>query len=582
MLGHPNDFISRQDIKDVIARSQSVLKSAGKYKMALWTLAGVMQDMSESVIDLSRCRAVKQAERIQGGVKPDGLKRCGELHLTMSKRIRELGDRVQRELEDPLQKGIEEHANTVVSNDKRLAYMGKEIQDKIKKAETDTRKRRNRNPEQIQQAVKNLAQYTAELQDLKYVNQNVVLGEEARNIRSIEAQWSTLLRSLAILFGQCVAGAAGCADELSEDQKAGANAILTETVFGASKRNNSTKKSEGPSRRVSRRGSLDSNIGSDLRHHEEAMKSASLGRAVAQLAGAVAAATIPAPERRDSSLTANETTVPASSGAGGAEEAASNSSAPQLSLPAFSRLGNDNDATSPKEQSPTVTTPSTQVPPRPIIKSNNSSSTIEREKRRVAFPTSKPIATVRSSVIEPTTSQNLTSTLSSLYPDIFAAENTQIASVPVSRHGGNLRTPAVYVAGGDGDAESQMGSVVGASESLVGVMSSTKAADLVYAIHDFTARSTKEMSLVKGDVIEVRKRQGTWIYGTKLQRKRKDGTDKPMSPSIESPSSSRGFVDRFRRGPPQQQQQQEAGSPPEIKPEVGWIPMAFVAKFSAV
>ncbi|KND01078.1 uncharacterized protein SPPG_04170 [Spizellomyces punctatus DAOM BR117] len=580
MLGQPNDSISRQDIKDVIARSQSVLKVAGKYKMALWTLAGVMQDMSESVIDLSRCRAVKQAERIRGGVKPDGLKRCGELHLTMSKRIRELGDRVQRELEDPLQKGIEEHANTVVANEKRLAYMGKEIQDKIKKAETDTRKRRNRNPEQIQQAVRNLAQYTAELQDLKYVNQNVILGEEARNIRSMEAQWSTLLRSLAILFGQCVAGAAGCADELSEDQKSDANAILTETVFSASKRNNSIKTSDGPSRRVSRRGSLDSNIGPDQRHHEEAMKSASFGRAVAQLAGAVAAATIGAPERQDSSLTANDTTEPASSGTA-AEEAASNSSAPQLSLPAFSRLGNENDAPSPKEQSPTVTTPSSQFPPRPIIKSNNSSSTIEREKRRVAFPTSKPIATVRSSVIEPTTSQNLTSTLSSLYPDIFAAENTQIASVPVSRHGGNLRTPAVYVAGGDGDAESQMGSVVGASESLVGVMSSTKAADLVYAIHDFTARSAKEMSLTKGDVIEVRKRQGTWIYGTKLQRKKKDGTDKPMSPSVESPSSSRGFADRFRRGPPQQQQPQ-ADSPPEIKPEVGWIPMAFVAKFSAV
>ncbi|KAI9092617.1 hypothetical protein DFS34DRAFT_632499 [Phlyctochytrium arcticum] len=559
---HENGAISRQDIKDAVVRSQLVLKTAAKYKMALWTLAGAMQDMSEAIIDLGRCRAVKMAERSNpSGVRQDGMNVCGELHLTMSKRIREFGDRVQREFEDPFQRGIEEHANIVVSNEKRLAYMGKQLQEKIKKAEGEVRKRRNKSSEQGQLAAKELAMYTRELQELKHANVNVILGEEARNLRAMEQQWAKLLKSQALLFGQCVAGAAACADDFSGETpgRGTGAAILKDTLFS----NQIASAAEAQS--SARRGSLDSNVNfhteTNSKQVEDAARFNSLGRAVAKLAGAVASQTSTGPG--SPSLPSSRTgTVQQSSGA------------PKLSLPAFSvSLGDTVEKTS--------FTPS--QPPRPIIKSKSAATVGAAEKgtRRVMFPTATPIATVSSGTLETPTSPNLTLSLSSLYPDIFATN--QIVSEPVQPHKAVPRNPAVYVPDGDGDAESQMGSVVGASESLVSVVHSHSKADLVYAIHDFAARSSKEMSLLKGDVIEVRKRQGTWIYGTKLQRKRKgDGTLVPSASPSPPPqnSTAKGFVDRFRRGPPQQQAPQPQVGP-ALKPEVGWIPMAFVAKFSA-
>ncbi|KAJ3205406.1 hypothetical protein HDU67_008873, partial [Dinochytrium kinnereticum] len=61
-----------------------------------------------------------------------------------------------------------------------------------------------------------------------------------------------------------------------------------------------------------------------------------------------------------------------------------------------------------------------------------------------------------------------------------------------------------------------------------------------------------------GDVVIVHRRQGTWIYGTKV--KRRDGS----GGEVEAASVT------------------EAASPtsPTAKPDVGWIPVAFVAKYS--
>ncbi|KAI8846116.1 hypothetical protein BC829DRAFT_419448 [Chytridium lagenaria] len=77
-------------------------------------------------------------------------------------------------------------------------------------------------------------------------------------------------------------------------------------------------------------------------------------------------------------------------------------------------------------------------------------------------------------------------------------------------------------------------------------------AEMVIALHAFVARSGKEMSLAKGDVVVVHRRQGTWIYGTKARRKTED---------------AEGGEEATANGDGK-------------KPEMGWIPVAFVAKYS--
>ncbi|KAI8822254.1 uncharacterized protein EV422DRAFT_577928 [Fimicolochytrium jonesii] len=576
MLGSTNaDTVGRQDVKEAIARSQAVLKVANKYRVALWSLAGVMQDMSEVLVDLGRCKAVRVAEKTKAhGLQQDAVQHCGELHLTMSKRFREIGDCVHRELEEPLQNSIEEHAQTVTANEKRLLQMEREIQDKIKKAEVKSKKKWMRDNTQTQQAAKDHARYVAELSDLKFFNQNIIVGEEARNLRVMEGHLAKLLQSMTGSMDHCVHGAKACVEELKDSncqkslsspgRPSPLDRVNTAPVL-------STNLLATPSLR---RGSLDSNLGEVAQADDEPIiQYNSLGRRGAKR------------ERNASAGAALSTSSPNKSSPVSA-------GFPQLSLPTFTPLSGDS---SPTKVFTRENFSFGAAAPKSIIKqntNNTSNTTTDRsgtptstgsprssseQKRRVAFPTSKPIATVQSESETPITDLlGGGATLSSLYPDIFAAESMNIASVPVIAHTAVVRNPAVYVAGGEGDAASEIGSVVGTTESLVGMIPLKKGMDLVYAIHDFTARSAKEMSLRKGDVIEVKKRHGTWIYGTKFTRRAKiPGPSTPTTPTDPSPL---GSSDRFRRGPPQQQNN---NTPADAKPEVGWIPMAFVAKFSA-
>ncbi|KAJ3005164.1 hypothetical protein HKX48_000840 [Thoreauomyces humboldtii] len=575
------ETINRQDVKDAIARSQAVLKVSAKYRTALFALAGVMQDMAEAVVDLGRARAVKLAEKSKGyGIQADAMRECGEFQLMMSKRMRDYGDRMQRDLEEPLQSSIEEHAQTVTSNDKRLVQMEREISDKIKKADVRSRKRWNRDPQQTEQASRDLTRYTTELSDLKFFHQNIIVGEEARHLRVMEDHWANLVRPLASMLAESAEEAANCANALADPAK---NADARHARAQALKR---------------RGASLDSVMGDGSRNTADDAKPQhnSLGRRVAKLVG-VGAQSAPTSSNnsKNASPKSPSTSSPSSSSATGSPKgnqtststsAAAAAAFPQLSLPSFSPLSSNPPSPNPLQRSPSEATSL----PRPIIKS--ASGEREREKgRRVAFPTSKPIATVQQHPDphqhhhQQTAISKSAPTLSSMYPEIFAAENTPMASVVVRPTPAVSRNPAVYVAGGEGDAHSQIGSVVGTSESLVGVLPSNRPLDLVYAIHDFAARSAKEMSLRKGDVMEVKKRHGTWIYGTKFTRRSRstDGgpSDDASNPSTTATAAAGAVLgkDRYRRGVPQEAPLADAET--DVKPEVGWIPMAFVAKFSA-
>ncbi|KAI8809877.1 hypothetical protein BJ742DRAFT_802723 [Cladochytrium replicatum] len=156
---------------------------------------------------------------------------------------------------------------------------------------------------------------------------------------------------------------------------------------------------------------------------------------------------------------------------------------------------------------------------------------------------------------------------------LLAASQTTVHVKPSTTH---VRTPAVYFPPA-ADVQSQMGSVVGdldeaEKEAMVSRAaaaassssstkpssnpkppekkpSSSSAGDLVIAVHEFSARSGKEMGLAKGDVVSVRKRQGTWIYGTKIRAAGGDA----------------GEVEAAQ------------GDPKKLP--MGWIPMAFVTKY---
>ncbi|KAJ3096885.1 hypothetical protein HDU97_005458 [Phlyctochytrium planicorne] len=178
-------------------------------------------------------------------------------------------------------------------------------------------------------------------------------------------------------------------------------------------------------------------------------------------------------------------------------------------------------------------------------------------------------------------------TLNQMYPTLFARSDSSLGNTPVRNvtpmHP-QIRqaVPTVYFPP-QADVESEMGSVVDAASSVSSISVPGKAkrrstgvdpnrfalggtvveerksgekgvkvdegTEMVIALHAFAKRSGKEMSLDKGDVIVVHKRQGTWIYGTKVRRRALEGvTDKKDEGKVEK--------------------------------EVGWIPVAFVAKYS--
>ncbi|KAJ3258358.1 hypothetical protein HK103_003646 [Boothiomyces macroporosus] len=147
--------------------------------------------------------------------------------------------------------------------------------------------------------------------------------------------------------------------------------------------------------------------------------------------------------------------------------------------------------------------------------------------------------------------------LGSMYHDILATSQSPvkqvaIKSVPLALS--NARTPQVYFPP-EADSESHAASVVDSEASSV--METEE--ERVIALHDFDARSDIELSIRKGDIIMVRKRQGTWIFGRILK-----------SHAVISGSQEQNPL-RFRRGPPQPQHKKETN--------YGWIPAAFVTKY---
>ncbi|KAJ3072879.1 hypothetical protein HDU98_002741 [Podochytrium sp. JEL0797] len=176
--------------------------------------------------------------------------------------------------------------------------------------------------------------------------------------------------------------------------------------------------------------------------------------------------------------------------------------------------------------------------------------------------------------------------LRSLYPNVFVAETSRISTKPVQHmedvffHENQQQKrvgPLVYFPP-QADVESEVGSVVGDSEPSLSHHLAGK--DLVFALYKYDARETKEMSLEKGDVIEVFKRVGNWIYGAKV-------TSEPRSGGISGDAN--GFATWQHK-----RQTRIAGlrhasslnnptsSVGKNGNEIGWIPNSFVAKFSVI
>ncbi|KAJ3353067.1 hypothetical protein HDU83_007222 [Entophlyctis luteolus] len=158
--------------------------------------------------------------------------------------------------------------------------------------------------------------------------------------------------------------------------------------------------------------------------------------------------------------------------------------------------------------------------------------------------------------------------LQALYPNVFVAESTsKILGKPVQHIGEKSFSseytaqkrvgPSVYFPP-QADIQSEAGSVVGdVLHPQIAKAFSDK--DLVYALFKYIAREQKEMSFEKGDLVEVIKRAGNWIYGTKITA-RKDPVSVSTTPR--SAGATRGA------------QWASGGA------EIGWIPSSFVAKYS--
>ncbi|KAJ3288928.1 hypothetical protein HDU79_004457 [Rhizoclosmatium sp. JEL0117] len=165
--------------------------------------------------------------------------------------------------------------------------------------------------------------------------------------------------------------------------------------------------------------------------------------------------------------------------------------------------------------------------------------------------------------------------LRSLYPNMFATES-RISAKPIQHmdevffHENQQQKrvgPSVYFPP-QADIESEVGSVVGEdfNPQLTGK-------DLVFALYKYVAREAKEMSFEKGDVIEVHKRVGNWIYGSKVKDLGK-GKETCFNNWQNKRQSQVGIRHGHATLGSSQSSLQSAGK------EVGWIPSSFVAKYS--
>ncbi|KAJ3401600.1 hypothetical protein HDV05_000359 [Chytridiales sp. JEL 0842] len=212
--------------------------------------------------------------------------------------------------------------------------------------------------------------------------------------------------------------------------------------------------------------------------------------------------------------------------------------------------------------------------------------------------------------------------IQNLYPNLFGIESKRLKDVHVKEllldtpglKTQDSRFPKVYFPP-QADVESESATIVGMKDQEVdlgrlrrhvgsGAVGSKKGEgagenkegvgkeaelhdDFVVAMHAFAARSAKEMTMLKGDIIYVHKRQGTWIYGTKIPPKTPDSTPSteetlPTETNSSSSKQSNSFRNIFRKNSGKDEgEPNAAGNEGEAeKLEMGWIPVAFVTKYS--
>ncbi|KAI8619894.1 hypothetical protein BC830DRAFT_1101813 [Chytriomyces sp. MP71] len=149
-------------------------------------------------------------------------------------------------------------------------------------------------------------------------------------------------------------------------------------------------------------------------------------------------------------------------------------------------------------------------------------------------------------------------TMRSLYPDMFVTESNKVSGKPVqyvedtfyvdNEAQKRVGPPVFFLP--QADVESEVGSVIASVEASI--LQTLAGRSLFIAIFRHVPKEAKEMALEKGDIVDIVKRSGKWVFGTKV------GCDalKNGSTSLSRPASG------------------------ATKKESGWIPAAFIMRFS--
>jgi SH3 domain len=176
------------------------------------------------------------------------------------------------------------------------------------------------------------------------------------------------------------------------------------------------------------------------------------------------------------------------------------------------KLNESRKAVSLQEVSADPTTKSR--PPAGSHRAIDTKASLPRSKKEARFTSDKPLVEVEPDAVGSNTSSDK-QLLGDLYENMYNLRNKAFEGIQirtVSPRQSDLRKPQVFFTP-EADAESCVGSMVELSEISAAAFVEQ---DLVIAIYDFQARSGKEISLVKGDILLVRKRQGTWVYCAKV------------------------------------------------------------------
>ncbi|KAI3648928.1 hypothetical protein MP228_006782 [Amoeboaphelidium protococcarum] len=459
--------ITRQDVQNSLMAQNEMLKVASKYYRKVLEMSQTSLEFANSLDAVSKCKGAEQS-----GV---GLNSAAELHRLIAKHQEQLAELIHKEYEVPLQRNLATHTKRIEENDRQFEKTMKKMQDDISKTENKMLKGRKKDLAVFQQSLKDMQRQAEELEQIREQNNTRVLQEEQRHFMFLVQKAAGVVKSEYDHYSALAL--------LSRD--------VTEEIIGIAFAPPGKTLDQAEKRRVVEKflGSSISVTGSPQLQHRDSMSS--IGNTIGSGGNNY------------------------NGGFGDDAESRRVSQSSSVVGQVIHHYIKSPQGTGPAGQLPTVggnsansaarpATPPTT--PQPLNTRRSSNSTGEKAAaRRLSSGQMSPLI------------QDSLKKLNLAASNAGASQQQQQSSI----ESGQPASTQQKVARAESNSSSSVAKLTKVVEEEsaaagAGAAGFTKKSDLdlVVAIHDFAARSERELSFNKGDVLLVKQRNDNWLYAT--------------------------------------------------------------------